>query len=97
MVDTLSMEVLDAVQTAAESSLPYPARKNGVKAMKKVVPGWKETVKPYRDNAFFWHQVWISCERPMNTEVHNIMKRTRNLYHYQYKKCKKVEEQTRKK
>ena len=26
----------------------------------------------------------------MNTQVHNIMKRTRNLYHYHFKKCEKA-------
>ena len=32
----------------------------------------------------------------MNTQLHNIMKRTRNTYHYHYKKCKKAEEQIKK-
>ena len=32
----------------------------------------------------------------MNSEVHKIMKRTRNLYHYQFKKCKKAEAMVKK-
>ena len=74
--------------------LPCPTNKKGKK--KPPIPGWSDAVKPFKENAFFWHQVWVSCGRPINTEVHKIMKRTRNLYHYQFKKCKKTTEKTRK-
>ena len=53
-------------------------------------------MKPFRDTAFFWHQVWVSCGKPINTEVHKVMKKTRNVYHYHFKKCKKSEEKIRK-
>jgi hypothetical protein len=59
---------------------------------KKDTPGWREVVKPFRDQAYFWHQVWQSCGRALNTEVHNVMKRSRNKHHYEYKKCRKAEE-----
>ena len=92
MVDNLAIEVLEAVQTTAETCLPYPARSWEGKVRTIPVPGWKETVKPFRDNANFWHQVWVSFGKPLNTEVHKTMKKTRNLYHYQFNKCKKAEE-----
>ena len=44
------------------------------------------------NKAKFWHSVWTSAGRPVNTELHNFMKRTRNKYHYEYKKCEKAEE-----
>ena len=79
----------------AELTLPIPhVGKNSVSIRK--VPGWREEVKPFRDQAYFWHQLWHSCGRPLNSEVHNIMKRTRNRYHYEYKKCLKLEEKIRK-
>ena len=53
-------------------------------------------VKPYRENALFWHHVWLSCGKPINTTVHNIMKRSRNIYHYQHRKCMRSEESIRK-
>jgi hypothetical protein len=56
------------------------------------VPGWGEAVKPYREEAYFWHQVWTSYGRPLNTDIHNMMKRTKNEYHYEYKKGCKAEE-----
>ena len=36
--------------------------------------------------------MWISAGRPLNTELHRIMKRSRNIYHYNYRKCKKSEQ-----
>ena len=53
-------------------------------------------VKPFKDNAKFWHEVWLSCGKPINSSVHSIMKRTRNIYHYQFRKCQKAEENIRK-
>ena len=43
---------------------------------------------PYRENARFWH---ASAERPLNCQLHFIMRKTKNIFHYQVKKCKKAE------
>ena len=58
---------------------------------KRQVPGWNEEVQPFRDTALFWHSIWVSCGKPLNSEVHNIMKRTRNVYHFQLRKCRRAE------
>ena len=58
---------------------------------RKKTAGWKEFVEPSQDTARFWHAIWISAGRPLNTELHKIMKRTRNQFCYQVRKCKKVE------
>jgi hypothetical protein len=91
-LDQLTIKVLETVQAVAEESLPVPpsSRKNGKKI--SIRPGWLGDVKPFRDKAYFWHTIWKSAGRPINTQLHNMMKRTRNLYHYHYKKCKKAEE-----
>ena len=89
-LDRYTLELLDIVQNVAEEILPIPAAGDGKR--KSITPGWNSEVKPFRDNAHFWHQVWQSCGRPLNCEVHNIMKKTRNLYHYQYRKCRNAEE-----
>ena len=89
--DYLTISVLEAVQSCAFETLPVS--KPPSKAFKKKTkPGWSEHVQPFRDDSIFWHQVWKSAGRPQNTVLHNIMKRTRNLYHYQLKKIKKSEE-----
>ena len=36
---------------------------------KKKIPGWREIVGPFREEAYFWHQVWVSYGRPLNTET----------------------------
>ena len=57
---------------------------------KKTFPGWNDEVKPFRENALFWHSIWLSCGKPLNNTVHNIMKKTRNVYHFQIRKCRKA-------
>ena len=59
---------------------------------RNIIAGWKDDLKPYKDAALFWHAVWISAEKPINNELHKIMKRTRNIYHLQIRKCKKAAE-----
>ena len=94
-LDTFTLNILGTVQDVAEQTLPIPPPGRGCKPG-KAIPGWREEVKPFRDQAYFWHQLWQSCGRPLNNEVHRIMKTTRNRYHYEYKKCLKIEEKIRK-
>ena len=78
------------MEEAALLSLPVIKPKSS--QQKQPRPGWLDQVKPYRDNAHFWNQVWKSAGKPLNTVLHGIMKRSRNVYHYQYRKCEKSEE-----
>ena len=89
------MELLETIQEAAEESLPIPTPKPKQNVKTKSMPGW-EDVKPFRDESYFWHQIWQSYGRPLNCYVHNMMKTTRNQYHYQLKKCRKAEDKIRK-
>ena len=83
------MKLLETVEQVSVCTLPSssPPRSSS----KTPVAGWKDLVEPFRDRAYFWHQVWISAGKPVNTELHKIMKRSRNIYHYNYRKCKKSE------
>ena len=83
------------MQYAAEVTLPISKVKQN-KTINCPVPGWKDRVKPLKEAAHFWHQIWVSCGRPLNTEIHKVMKRSRNVYHYEIRKCKKSEDQIRK-
>ena len=78
-LENFSMELLETVQAVAEDSLPVPVSRSDKE--ERVVPGWREYVEPFKQQAYFWHQVWQSCGRPTNCQVHMIMKRTRNRYH----------------
>ena len=91
-VDWLTTEILNAIQSAAEETIPFPKpTDNGSNKRYKTTPGFTDRVKQYKDKALFWHSIWKSAGRPMNTELHNIMKKTRNVYHMEYKKCRKAE------
>ena len=96
LVDKLAIEVLETVQLTAESTLTCPGGGAGRRPTCRTIPGWSDSVRPYRETAYFWHQVWISCGKPVNTEVHKIMKRTKNVYHYEIRKVKKAEETIKK-
>ena len=89
-VDWLATEVLEAVQSAAEEALPFPNIGNK-EHRHKVTPGFNERVKPFKEKAYFWHSIWKSAGRPLNTNLHKIMKKTRNVYHMEFKKCQKAE------
>ena len=88
-IDLYAKEILDAIDSSIET-VASTKRQNKRKA--KIVPGWTDMVKPFSENAKFWHAIWISAGRPLNTELHRIMKRTRNAYHYAIRKCKKAAE-----
>ena len=64
--------VLDGIEKAAFEALPV-IKNDASKKKKKIVPGWSEEIKPFRDSAFFWSQIWKSAGRPLNTQLHNIM------------------------
>ena len=95
-LDLLAASVLGSVQQVAEETLPMSGGGGGGRDQEKRVPGWKQEVEPLRDKAYFWCQVWKSCGRPLNCEVHNIMKRSRNVYHLHLKKTRKAEDKIKK-
>ena len=84
-IDIYVTQILNLVEEQAKEALPVIQPKSD--NQKKPKPGWTEQVKPYRDTAHFWSQVWKSAGCPQNTVLHNIMKRSRNIYHYEYRKC----------
>ena len=53
-VDWFAVEMMEVVQTAEETALPFP--KAG-KAGEKVMPGFCERVKPFNETLYFWHSV----------------------------------------
>ena len=91
------MDLLETMQEIAETSLPMPGKgSDKVKVQSKgVIPGWNQAVKPFKDKAYFWHQVWVSLGCPLNSEIHKVMKRSKNKYHYELKKCRKAEDKIR--
>ena len=54
------------------------------------LPGWKENVAPAKKDALFWHGVWMSADRPATGELYQVMRWTRNKFHYAVRKAKRI-------
>ena len=76
--------ILNSIDSAVTNHIPF----SGGRVNKNLKPGWSEFVKPYKDDARFWYSIWISCGKPVNCEVHRVMKHTRNAYHYAIRRIK---------
>ena len=44
-------------------------------------------MKPHRDKAIFWYQVWLSADKPRVGQLFNIMRHNRNQFRYARRKC----------
>ena len=60
--DEYMIDILDCIELAASQCLHHPPTK---KMHKKSIPGWSESVRPLKEKAFFWYQVWQSAGRPL--------------------------------
>ena len=69
--------IVAVIKNACEIALPKSKNKtsNTTNNTKKVEVGWSNEVKQFQNNAQFWHAVWISEGRPINCQLHYIMKR----------------------
>ena len=76
--DKLMEKVLYMVQEVTKKCLPWPKVHKG---KVKVLFGWNESVKPLRDIAYFWNQVWQLAKRHLNTRLHQMIKKIHNIYH----------------
>ena len=65
------------------------------KGRKMPVPGWSEFVKPYRDQAIFWHQLWQDNNSPRCGIIADIRRRTRTQYHKVLKNVQRNENDMR--
>ena len=61
----------------------------------QAIPSWREHVEPFREDALFWHGVWLSADHPNTGALYNIMTSTRNKYHYAIRRVKRRADQIR--
>ena len=73
--DKFINNLLECVENSAAEALPTPKSPRQSPTKSKPVPGWSYPVKPFKDKAYFWHQVWNSAGKPLNSELHRIMKK----------------------
>ena len=78
-VDVYTIDVMEAISESVKNNIPH----TNPTSSKKIIPGWNEIVKPYKENAIFWYAIWESVGRPQNNNLHIIMKKTRNKFHFE--------------
>lgn len=88
-IDDFLATLLKDIESSANNNLHVVDRKTETEK-KSAIPCWKEEVQPFKEDALFWHAIWLSAGKPLNTQLHMIMRRTRNIYHYQIRKCKNM-------
>ena len=67
--DEFMIDILDCVEASSFENLPITKPSSKKPSGLKSMPGWSESVKPFRDTAFFWFQVWKSAGCPHNTKL----------------------------
>ena len=82
---------MECINKAVERNIPYTSTVDH-----KVIPGWKDEIKPFRDDAKFWWSMWVSAGRPENCNLHQVMKNTRNKYKHAIRRIKNCESDIRK-
>ena len=92
-IELYSTELMNAITQAVADHIPHsvPSSSN-----KHTIPGWNEEVKMFKEEAAFWHAVWVSAGRPENTDLHWAMKHSRNQQMYAIRRAKRNEDNIRK-
>ena len=65
LIDTFTVTVLDTIDDIAETTLTAPVNKSNYSKSNNILPGWNCFVKPYKEDAVFWHNIWTSAGRPL--------------------------------
>ena len=85
-IDSMMLDVLHSSELAADIQIPKLKSVNQNKPAKNTIPKWNEEITPYKEDAYFW----TSAGKPLNNNLHMIMKRTRNIYHLKIRKNKRI-------
>lgn len=96
--DSLVLDILMNMIEASHRNIPIVGGKTvklGNRGQSGSIPGWKEQVQPFQDEARFWHSVWRSAGRPSQGALHAIMDGARNRYHYSIRRARKTSELVR--
>ena len=92
--DSLVLDIMSSVIESSHQDIPMNGARRSPRSpecpVDKAIPGWKDVVAPYKEDAKFWHGVWQSADRPSHGVLKNIMIRTRNQYHYAIRRVKKM-------
>jgi hypothetical protein len=86
------IELLNNISESGHETIPVKESKPKKNDNSNSIAGWKDFVEPFQRNAQFWYSIWLLAGKPINTELHRIMKKTKNTFHYQIRRCRRVED-----
>ena len=81
-IDTYGIDIMEALEFAVEGNIPT------CNTSSKPLHGWNEYIKPIKNDMNFWHSLWISAGKPINTVLHRVYRNVRHQYHYAVRKLK---------
>ena len=78
-LNNLYDQIIQICSMASAANIPTTCKGQ---ANGRVIPGWVDQIKPYREKALFWHEIWVSCgNKRDDSEVTKIRRITRAWYH----------------
>ena len=87
--DSHVLDVMTNIIEASFETIPVSQSLPNTKRNKTVLPGWTQNVLPFKNDSLFWHSIWISMGKPNKGGVFDVMKHTRNKYHYAVRRAKR--------
>jgi hypothetical protein len=90
-IDAYCVNVIRAIEDASSH---IPLISPGVE--KHRIPGWNTYVKPFRDEALYWHKLWTQHGKPRAGVIANTMRSSRRDYHYAIRHVRRQQNQFKK-
>ena len=94
-IDALYETIIKAMEDSAVSSFGSVSSNNdtnakNAKRKQNKIPGWSDYVKPYKESADTWRNIWESNGRVRDNIIFPIYKKARNTFHLKVKKLRKL-------
>ena len=90
MLEVYTMDVMEAIETVAKETLPLSGGTAKKGHSGDIVAGWSEHIKPYAEDSKFWFSIWESLGKPLQGDVFNRMRLSKNQYKYAIRRLKRV-------
>ena len=76
-IDEFLEDIIRSINSVATKCVPSTGCCQNTEKTKTRFAAWQEGIQPFKDAAMFWHSIWLSAGRPLNTELHKIMKKNK--------------------
>ena len=89
-LDDYIVDILDQIESCSKINIPYKNpnfRTKGTASKRNQVPGWKEFVDPFKQEARFWYQEWRNVGKPRSGLLYDSMRFYRNKFRYAKRRC----------